>query len=34
MTDIDDLFGAFEDAPSVPAPVNTDLNQKRKIDEE
>jgi len=34
MADIEDLFGAFEDAPSVSAPALTDLNQKRKIDEE
>jgi len=26
MADIDDLFGAFEDAPSAPVPALTDLN--------
>ena len=35
MADIEDLFGAFEEAPSgVPPPALTDLNQKRKTDEE
>lgn len=34
MADIEDLFGAFDDAPSVPAPALTDLNQKRKMNDE
>jgi len=35
MADIEDLFGAFEETPSgVPPPALTDLNQKRKTDEE
>lgn len=34
MADIEDLFGAFEEAPSSAPPALTDLNQKRKTDEE